>query len=137
MHKLTMITISVGTGVPDGPETMGVDVLYGDVKPFDCMEILFLKTFIPLARTVGDAGPYGLGWTPFCHIKQTDKSKFETFSMGGASFRSLRSLQICFANVAAVPGRRPLPGLCVAEKLGFSGDLTASVSLPPGGRWRP
>ena len=34
MHKLTMTTISVGTGVLDGPETMGVDVLYGDVKTF-------------------------------------------------------------------------------------------------------
>ena len=31
-HKLTMTTISVGTGVLDGPETMGVDVLYGDAK---------------------------------------------------------------------------------------------------------
>ena len=33
-QKLTMTTISVGTGVLDGPETMGVDVLYGDVKTF-------------------------------------------------------------------------------------------------------
>ena len=33
--------------------------------------------FIALVRTVGDAGPYGLGWTPFCHIKPTDKSKLE------------------------------------------------------------
>ena len=38
--------------------------------------------------------------------------------------------QICFVNVAAVPRRRPLPGLCVAEKLGFSGELTASEGLP-------
>ena len=34
MHKLTMTTISVGTGVLDGPETIGVDILYGDVKTF-------------------------------------------------------------------------------------------------------
>ena len=33
-QKLTMTIISVGTGVLDGPETMGVDVLYGDVKNF-------------------------------------------------------------------------------------------------------
>ena len=73
-----MTTISVGTGVLDGPGAMGVDVLYGDAKkPFDCKEILFLKTFIVPVRTVEDAGPYGLGWSPFRHIKPTDKSKFE------------------------------------------------------------
>ena len=33
-HKLTMTTISVGTGVLDGPKTMGVHVLCGDVKTF-------------------------------------------------------------------------------------------------------
>ena len=33
-QKLTMTAISVGTGVLDGPKTMGVDILYGDVKTF-------------------------------------------------------------------------------------------------------
>ena len=34
MHKLTMTTISVGTGVLDGPEKMGIHVLCGDAKTF-------------------------------------------------------------------------------------------------------
>jgi hypothetical protein len=33
-QKLTMTAISVGTGVLDGPKTMGVHVLCGDVKTF-------------------------------------------------------------------------------------------------------
>ena len=43
-QKLTITAKPVGTGVPDGPETMGVDVLHGDAKkPFDCKEILFSR----------------------------------------------------------------------------------------------
>ena len=31
-QKLTITAKPVGTGVPDGPETMGLDVLHGDAK---------------------------------------------------------------------------------------------------------
>ena len=48
-------------------------------KPFH--HNIFSFTIL-VGRTVEDAGPYGLGWTPFCHIKQTDKSKFEPSSRG-------------------------------------------------------
>ena len=33
-QTLTMTAISVGTGVLDGPNTMGVHILCGDVKTF-------------------------------------------------------------------------------------------------------
>ena len=59
-QKLTMTAISVGTGVLDGPKTMGVHVLRGNVKNLVIAKKIFLKMFIPLARTVEDAGPYKL-----------------------------------------------------------------------------
>ena len=73
-----MTTISVGTGVLDGPETMGVDVLHGDAKNLlIAKKILFFENIHPSGTDRRGRRSLRVGMVAVRSIKPTDKSKFE------------------------------------------------------------